>query len=314
MRLLDDEGLTSVVATNCEQHYGRPLVVGDRLIVARSSRRSPEPKRPGSAPGASSPPGMTSWPCPTPTCRWRGRPADAGPGALRAGEPVATMRFRILKYLPPATETAAAPAAAPAGHHPGQRLLVRGRPRSTSCSSSAAPRAGPCATRPCRPAPPAGPSSGTPSSRGAGASCTQLRGRPLPAGARASTTRCPSGWSSWRRGHGWWPTWTASSPAPCDRHGAEGRVRRLRRRADPAGLRARLAGGGGLMDFNFTEEQLAVSRGGRRVFAGLVDPERIGAVEADRRPHRPRRCGGPWPPPTSSAWPSPSPTAAPATG
>ncbi len=34
MRLLDEEGLTSVVATNCEQTYGRPLVVGDRLIVS----------------------------------------------------------------------------------------------------------------------------------------------------------------------------------------------------------------------------------------------------------------------------------------
>ena len=33
MGLLDDEGLTSVVATNCDQHYGRPVVVGDRLLV-----------------------------------------------------------------------------------------------------------------------------------------------------------------------------------------------------------------------------------------------------------------------------------------
>ena len=38
------------------------------------------------------------------------------------------------------------------GHHPGQRLLVRGRPRRTSCSFSTARRAARCATRRCRPA------------------------------------------------------------------------------------------------------------------------------------------------------------------
>ena len=31
MALLEAEGLTSVVATNCEQTYARPLVVGDRV-------------------------------------------------------------------------------------------------------------------------------------------------------------------------------------------------------------------------------------------------------------------------------------------
>ena len=33
MALLDDEGLTSVVATNCEQHYDRPLVPGERVVA-----------------------------------------------------------------------------------------------------------------------------------------------------------------------------------------------------------------------------------------------------------------------------------------
>ena len=47
MSLLDDEGLTSVVATNCEQHYGRPLVVGDRLLVRSVIEAISDPKRTG---------------------------------------------------------------------------------------------------------------------------------------------------------------------------------------------------------------------------------------------------------------------------
>ena len=33
MHLLDEEGFTSVVATNCEQEYIRPLSVGERIAV-----------------------------------------------------------------------------------------------------------------------------------------------------------------------------------------------------------------------------------------------------------------------------------------
>ena len=47
MRLLDEEGLTSVVATNCEQTYGRSLVVGDRLLVGSVIESISEPKRTG---------------------------------------------------------------------------------------------------------------------------------------------------------------------------------------------------------------------------------------------------------------------------
>ena len=47
MGLLDDEGLTSVVATNCEQHYGRPLVVGDRVLVRSVIEAISDPKRTG---------------------------------------------------------------------------------------------------------------------------------------------------------------------------------------------------------------------------------------------------------------------------
>ncbi len=69
MALLDDEGLTSVVATNCEQHYDRPLVVGDRLLVRSVIEAISDPKRTGWERGASSPPGSTTWRSPTTTCR-----------------------------------------------------------------------------------------------------------------------------------------------------------------------------------------------------------------------------------------------------
>ena len=104
MRLLDEEGLTSVVATNCEQHYDRPLGVGDRLLVRSVIESISDPKRTGlgtgrfvttrmdfvARPDAEVPPGD---------------PSSLGDEQLRtlfdAGESVATMRFRILKYLPP---------------------------------------------------------------------------------------------------------------------------------------------------------------------------------------------------------------------
>jgi acyl dehydratase len=36
MAVLDEGGFTSVVATNCEQEYSRPVVLGDRLSVSSS--------------------------------------------------------------------------------------------------------------------------------------------------------------------------------------------------------------------------------------------------------------------------------------
>ena len=88
MNLLDALGYTSVVATNCEQHYVRPLVPGDRVVVdRRPSSRSPRRRRPGSAPAGSSP---TAWTSPTATAtRWP------------------PMRFRILKFRPRAESTTA---------------------------------------------------------------------------------------------------------------------------------------------------------------------------------------------------------------
>jgi uncharacterized OB-fold protein/acyl dehydratase len=101
MGLLDDEGLTSVVATNCEQHYGRPLVVGDRVLVRSVIESISPPKRTGLGTGrfittrqdyvAVPDTDVPVWPV-----------SDEQVRALfDAGEPVATMRFRILKYLPP---------------------------------------------------------------------------------------------------------------------------------------------------------------------------------------------------------------------
>ena len=139
MTLLDDEGLTSVVATNCEQSYVRPLVVGDRLLVRSVIESISEPKRTGlgtgrfittrqdfvAVPDASVPPGVGG-----------GARASGGGGAAAvregadgsavtlsddevrtlydAGEPVATMRFRILKYLPPRKRPARPPRPHPA--------------------------------------------------------------------------------------------------------------------------------------------------------------------------------------------------------
>ena len=191
MALLDDEGLTSVVATNCEQHYGRPLVVGDRLLVRSVIEAISDPKRTGLGTGrfittrldyvAVPDADVPVWPVSD----------DEVQELYDAGEPVATMRFRILKYLPPVRK-AAAPAAPAAGHHPGQRLLVRGRPRPPAADSAlhlvrhAAPPAA-AGLRAC-----AARSTGTRSSRAAAARstptwwCTTRR-------CRRSSTRCPSG-------------------------------------------------------------------------------------------------------------------------
>jgi len=99
MHLLDLEGLTSVVATNCEQRYSRPLVVGDRLLVRSVIEGITDPKRTGLGTGrfittrldftavADAEVGENLSP-------------EAVEALARRGEPVATMRFRILKYLP----------------------------------------------------------------------------------------------------------------------------------------------------------------------------------------------------------------------
>jgi uncharacterized OB-fold protein/acyl dehydratase len=133
MTLLDDEGLTSVVATNCEQQYGRPLVVGDRVLVRSVIESISEPKRTGlgtgrfittrqdyvAVPDSAVPAGAGGG------ARASGGGGGGGGGGASlsadevralfdAGEPVATMRFRILKYLPPKKKPARPPRPRPA--------------------------------------------------------------------------------------------------------------------------------------------------------------------------------------------------------
>jgi uncharacterized OB-fold protein len=129
MTLLDDEGLTSVVATNCDQTYLRPLVVGDRLLVRSVIESISEPKRTGLGTGRFVTTRQDYVAVPDSSV-----PAGAGGGArasgggggsgvltddqvralFEAGEPVATMRFRILKYLPSERKTARPPRPRPA--------------------------------------------------------------------------------------------------------------------------------------------------------------------------------------------------------
>lgn len=112
MALLDDEGLTSVVATNCEQHYDRPLVVGDRLLVRSTIESISDPKRTALGTGRFLTTRLDYVAVPDVDV-----PAEEEitPEIVNAlydvGEPVATMHFRILKFLPPAR--AAAPARPP---------------------------------------------------------------------------------------------------------------------------------------------------------------------------------------------------------
>ncbi len=94
MALLDAEGMTSVVATNCDQRYDRPLVAGD-LLVATSFLEEVSPVK---ATGLGTGRFVT-----TRTEFVAVREAAPGAGSeelAAAGEPVATMRFRILKFRP----------------------------------------------------------------------------------------------------------------------------------------------------------------------------------------------------------------------
>jgi uncharacterized protein len=95
MASLDEAGYTSVVATDCDQHYVRPLVLGDRLEATSSIEAvSPEKK---TALGAG---------------RFVTNRVDF---TDQDGLQVATMRFRILKFRPnPKTAEANPSSAEPA--------------------------------------------------------------------------------------------------------------------------------------------------------------------------------------------------------
>jgi uncharacterized OB-fold protein len=92
MTLLDQAGFTSVVATNCEQTYHRPLREGERVSVSARLDTVVGPKRTALGEG---------W-FVTTLNTW-----------FVDDEPVAEMLFRVLKFRPP--EPASEPASAPAG-------------------------------------------------------------------------------------------------------------------------------------------------------------------------------------------------------
>ena len=109
MHLLDEEGLTSVVATNCEQSYGRPLVEGDRLLVRSVIEAISDPKRTGLGTGRFITTRLDYVAVPDADVPVWTDSDEEVQALYDAGEPVATMRFRILKYLPP-VRTPARPA------------------------------------------------------------------------------------------------------------------------------------------------------------------------------------------------------------
>jgi uncharacterized OB-fold protein/acyl dehydratase len=98
MRLLDAAGYTSVVATNCRQEYRRYLREGDRLsVTTRIAKVSDEKK----------------------TALGIGRFVDEEMIYRdAAGDEVARMTFRLLKFKPPAASAGAAAPAKPAARRP----------------------------------------------------------------------------------------------------------------------------------------------------------------------------------------------------
>jgi uncharacterized protein len=79
LALLDEAGYPSIVATNCDQVYLRPVTLGERLAVSARLVDVAGPKRTALGEG---------W-FVTTRSTW-----------TSAGEPVATMDFRVLKYRP----------------------------------------------------------------------------------------------------------------------------------------------------------------------------------------------------------------------
>jgi uncharacterized OB-fold protein/acyl dehydratase len=114
MALLDEEGLTSVVATNCEQHYDRPLVVGDRLLVRSVIEAISDPKRTGLGTGRFITTRLDYVAVPDADVPVGPATDDEVQALYDDGEAVATMRFRILKYLPPVRKPPRPPRPRPA--------------------------------------------------------------------------------------------------------------------------------------------------------------------------------------------------------
>ena len=160
MRLLDEAGFSSVVATNCEQEYDRMLHLGDHLQTRTVIDSVSEEKQTGLGIGHFV------------TTRVEYETVD--------GESVARMLFRILKFRP-GTGRSAAPLpprspprrlrAGPARRSPPTARSGSRARRSTGSSSSGA-AAGGCGTPRGRAAPSAAPMTGTRKRRAVGAACT----------------------------------------------------------------------------------------------------------------------------------------------
>jgi uncharacterized protein len=97
MSLLDSAGFTSVVATDCEQEYKRPIVLGDRLSAVSVIEAVSQQKKTALGEGhfLTTRLEFTDW----------------------SGDLVATMRFRILKFRPGAKKSPAAMRPLPAITH-----------------------------------------------------------------------------------------------------------------------------------------------------------------------------------------------------
>ena len=111
-QVLDDLGYTSVVATNCDQAYHRYLKLGEQLSVRARLLDVAGPKRTALGVG---------W-FVTTRSTW-----------FSAGEPVATMDFRVLKYRPPEAAPATSAPATPAPVSPTstENLVSPMRPQIT---------------------------------------------------------------------------------------------------------------------------------------------------------------------------------------
>ena len=103
MSMLDEEGYTSVLATNCEQSYGRYLRIGDEVSFTTKLESVVGPKKTAVGVGYFV----------TTRNTW-----------YVADEQVATMLFRVLKFQPPSPSAAPLPAAVAAVVGEGGDALV----------------------------------------------------------------------------------------------------------------------------------------------------------------------------------------------
>jgi uncharacterized OB-fold protein len=94
--LLDGDGMTSVVATNCTQEYARPLVVGDRIVTQAFLEDVSDVKETALGTGRFVTTRTDFRSVPDSSIQ----PGETAAELMARGEPVATMRFRILKFRP----------------------------------------------------------------------------------------------------------------------------------------------------------------------------------------------------------------------